>query len=72
MQMHGYELASPSASKCSVASCVLWDTAQPEDSQEDCVLGWFNNLEVGRLSAFRTAGMADPNSAFSPHIAGGH
>lgn len=34
------------------------DTAQPEDSQEDCVLGWFNNIEVGRLSAFRTAGMA--------------
>ena len=28
MQMHGYELASPSASKCCVASCVPWDGSE--------------------------------------------
>ena len=41
MQMHGYELASPSASKCCVASCVAWAGAMAP-----CVREWFNGLTL--------------------------
>ena len=47
MQMHGYELASPSASKCSVASCVAWHLAAGEEVEHRDLLG-----AVGALGTF--------------------